>query len=164
MLDANSPIAIGDLEESNSSVTTDELQVVDNKIDIYHSLYIPDAIAFPAEDFFKVPFTHHSRILAGAKTLEARYYYIHRTAEENLSVEALQTLLKENAYERRNTMPSNFTNTLPDAKLARKAVMMFKDEYLLVSSMWSRLASASPSMWTSARWSSRLSKMSRISS
>jgi predicted nuclease of restriction endonuclease-like (RecB) superfamily len=28
-------------------------------------------------------------------------------------------------------MPSNFTNTLPDAKLARKAVMMFKDEYLL---------------------------------
>lgn len=119
MLDANSPIAIGelqqtnnqtdnkslieigDLEGSNSSVTTDELQVVDNKIDIYHSLYIPDAIAFPAEDFFKVPFTHHLRILAGAKTLEARYYYIHRTAEENLSVEALQSLLKENGdYEK----------------------------------------------------------------
>lgn len=30
----NSPITIGDLEGSNSSVTTDELQVVDNKIDI----------------------------------------------------------------------------------------------------------------------------------
>ena len=129
--DNKSPITIGDLEGSNSSVTTDELKVFDNKIDIYHSLCIPDAVAFPTEDFFKVPFTHHSRILAGAKTLEARYYYIHRTAEEHLSVETLQSLLKENAYESRNTLPSNFTNTLLDANFARKAVMMFKDEYLL---------------------------------
>ena len=136
VLDANSPIAIGELQQTNnqtdnkSPIAIGDLRE-SNKIDIYHSLYIPDAVAFPSEDFFKVPFTHHLRILASAKTLEARYYYIHRTAEEHLSVEALQSLLKENAFERRDTMPSNFANTLSDAIFARKAVMMFKDEYLL---------------------------------
>lgn len=32
----NSPITIGDLEGSNSSVTTDELQVVDNNVVSFH--------------------------------------------------------------------------------------------------------------------------------
>ena len=127
----NSPIVIGELEETNSSVMTDEIQTTDNKIDIYNSLCVPDAVAFPAEDFFKVPFTHHLRILAGAKSLDARYYYIHRAAEENLQSRVLEKLIKEDAYSHKDLMPSNFTQTLPNSTLARKAVMMFKDEYLL---------------------------------
>ena len=122
---------IGELKETNSSVMTDETQTTDNKIDIYNSLCIPDAFAFPAEDFFKVPFTHHLRILAGAKSLEARYYYIHRAAEEHLQSRVLEKLIKEDAYSHQDLMPSNFTQTLPNSTLARKAVMMFKDEYLL---------------------------------
>ena len=114
-----------------SSVTTDELQTIDNKIDIYHSVAIPNAIEFPIEDFFSTPFTHHIRLIEGVKDLQARYYYIHRIAEEKLPVDRLVKLIKENAYEHRELMPNNFQNTLSNSSLARKAVMMFKDSYQL---------------------------------
>lgn len=117
--------------DANSSVVTDDLQIVGNHVDIYQIMRIPNVADFPVEDFFKVPFTHHSRIIAGAKTTDARYYYIHRTAEEHLSVDALKKLLKDDAYGHREQMPSNFSQTIPDAAMMRKAVMMFKDSYLL---------------------------------
>ena len=117
--------------DANSSVATDELQTTENHIDIYHVIQIPNIAEFPIEDFFKVPFTHHSRILAGAKALEARYYYIHRTAEEHLSVDTLKKLIKQDAYGHREQMPSNFTKTISNAAMMRKAVMMFKDSYML---------------------------------
>ena len=117
MLDANSSVVTGELENPaianvemdtvNSSVATDELQTTVNHIDIYHAIQIPNIAEFPIEDFFKVPFTHHSRIVAGAKALEARYYYIHRTAEEHLSVDTLKKLIKQDAYGHHEQMPSN---------------------------------------------------------
>lgn len=48
---------------TKSSAATDKLQIADNKIDIYHCIAIPNAIEFPIEDFFKMPFTHHTRII-----------------------------------------------------------------------------------------------------
>ena len=116
---------------TKSSVVTDELQVADNKIDIYHSICIPNAVEFPVEDFFSVPFTHHVEIYQKNKDLEARYYYIHRTAQEHLSVDALEKLIKQQAYEHREEMPNNFKQTISNSALARKAVMMFKDSYQL---------------------------------
>ena len=116
---------------TKSSVVTDELQVADNKIDIYHSICIPNAVEFPVEDFFSVPFTHHVEIYQKNKYLEARYYYIHRTAQEHLSVDALEKLIKQQAYEHRELMPNNFKQTISNSALARKAVMMFKDSYQL---------------------------------
>lgn len=116
---------------TKSSVVTDELQVADNKIDIYHSICIPNAVEFPVEDFFSVPFTHHVEIYQKNKDLEARYYYIHRTAREHLSVDALEKLIKQQAYEHRELMPNNFKQTISNSVLARKAVMMFKDSYQL---------------------------------
>lgn len=68
---------------------------------------------------------------AKVKDMDARCYYIHRTAEEHLSVERLKVLMDSNAYEHRAAIPNNFPRTLLDAEMARKAVMMFKDEYLL---------------------------------
>ena len=142
MLDANSSVAtdklnstitIGDLQNgelepiSNSPIAIGELQ----KIDIFHSLQIPLSRDFPIEDFFRVPFTHHVRIIEETKNIDARYYYIHRTAEEHLSVDDLKKLLKNDAYGHREQMPSNFTKTISNAAMMRKAVMMFKDEYLL---------------------------------
>ena len=116
---------------TKSSVVTDELQVADNKIDIYHSICIPNAVEFPVEDFFSVPFSHHVEIYQKNKDLEARYYYIHRTAREHLSVDALEKLIKQQAYEHREEMPNNFKQTISNSALARKAVMMFKDSYQL---------------------------------
>lgn len=115
----------------NSSVMTDELQDTGNQIDIYHAIQIPNLADFPVEDFFKVPFTHHTLIRAIKSSLEARYYYIHRTAEEHLTTRTLEKLIKDDAYVNQDKIPSNFSLTIPKAELARKAVMMFKDSYLL---------------------------------
>ena len=117
----------------NSSVATDELGEPKNNIQlqINQSLKIPEMKDFPIEDFFKVPFTHHSCILVGTKDLNARYYYIHRVAEEHLSVQALKKLIQKQAYTTEGKIPNNFQKTLPTDVMARKAVMMFKDEYLL---------------------------------
>ena len=110
---------------------TDELQDTGNQIDIYHAIQIPNLADFPVEDFFKVPFTHHTLIRAIKSSLEARYYYIHRTAEEHLTTRTLEKLIKDDAYVNQDKIPSNFSLTIPKAELARKAVMMFKDSYLL---------------------------------
>ncbi len=114
-----------------SSVATEEMQKTNNEIDIYHSLAIPNIAEFPVSDFFNVPFTHHTRILAMCKDTYARYYYIRRAGEEHLSVDKLKTLIKQQAYENRNTIPNNFAQTISDSSTARKAVMMFKDSYAL---------------------------------
>lgn len=130
-LDANSSVTTDELDQLESSVITDKMQNALNVINIYQTLQITNTKDFPIEDFFRVPFTHHSRILATVKTCEARYYYIHRTAEEHLSVDRLKKLIKEDAYEHRDQIPNNFPQTLSSASTARKAVMMFKDEYML---------------------------------
>jgi predicted nuclease of restriction endonuclease-like (RecB) superfamily len=78
-----------------------------------------------------VPFTHHIRIIEGEKNIDARYYYIHRTAEEHFSEKAIIRLIKQDAYHQQDTAPNNFSSTLPSSSLARKAVMMFKDSYAL---------------------------------
>lgn len=146
MLDPNSSVMTDELQvidnhkTTNSSVMTDELnanstiaiaELQDYKIDIYQAIKIPETKDFPLEDFFKLPFTHHTIIRSGVKSIDARYYYIHRAAEENLQSRVLEKLIKEDAYSHQDLMPSNFTQTLPSSTLARKAVMMFKDEYFL---------------------------------
>lgn len=157
MLDPNPSVLTGesskststlvDLDSTNSTSVLVELQNIQNqdiakstitiaelkdyKIDIYQAIRIPETKDFPVEDFFKIPFTQHIRIIEGEKELLARYYYIHRVAEEYLSEKEIIKLIKDDAYGHRDSMPSNFTQTIPDNKLARKAVMMFKDSYLL---------------------------------
>lgn len=117
--------------DSNSAVATAELQNSENQIDIFHTLSISNIPDFPVEDFFKVPFTHHSAIISGPKETSARFYYIHRTVEEHLSVKKLRQLIKEDAYHGQGRMPNNFTRTINNPREARRAVEMFKDEYLL---------------------------------
>lgn len=145
LLDTKSSVATDEITKSKqsnkkSSVTTGEIglsstprPIVEREqlIDVHHSFNIPDVIGFPVEDFFKVPFSHHIEIISKRLDVEARYYYIHRTANEHLSVEALRRLISESAHEHQALIPNNFSQTIPNATAARKAVMMFKDEYLL---------------------------------
>lgn len=132
---SKSTIMIADLQSKGNQAFTNSAIVIaelkDYHIDIYQSLKIPETKDFPVEDFFNVPFTHHIRIIEGTKDRLARYYYIHRVVEEKLQSRVLENLIKDDAYGHRDTMPSNFTQTIPDNKMARKAVMMFKDSYLL---------------------------------
>ncbi len=144
-IDCNSPVATGEFNDtksgnqsvdSNSSVATDEFNDEQNEcnpiisIDNY-TIKIDDVNSFPIEDFFKIPFSHHMLIVEKIKNVDARYHYIHRTAEEHLSVEQLKKIINENDFENRATMPNNFPRTISNSSLARKAVMMFKDEYIL---------------------------------
>ena len=130
------------LEDSNSSVMTDELPEKLNSSDASDELTAIIPIAdfklsginladFPVEDFFKVPFSHHITIFSKVKNLQERYYYIQRVVEENLQVDTLEILIKKDAYKHQKELPNNFERTITPASLARKAVEMFKDEYLL---------------------------------
>ena len=130
------------LEDSNSSVMTDELPEKLNSSAASDELTSIIPIAdfklsginladFPVEDFFKVPFSHHIAIFSKVKNLQERYYYIHRVVEENLQVDTLEILIKKDAYKHQKELPNNFERTITPASLARKAVEMFKDEYLL---------------------------------
>ena len=83
------------LEDSNSSVMTDELpDTRTNSPDASDELTSIISIAdfkrtginladFLVEDFFKVPFSHHITIFSKVKNLQERYYYIHRVVESS---------------------------------------------------------------------------------
>lgn len=115
----NSVIAITELEDSSAAqLPIRELQFI-NSAD------------FPIDDFFNVPFTHHTQILAKVKSLDERLYYIHRCAEEHMSVETLKKAMANDDYHHQSDIPNNFTATIGKGDLARKAVLAFKDEYLL---------------------------------
>lgn len=130
------------LEDSDSSVITDELPEKLNSsaasTELTSIIPIPNfklseinLADFPVEDFFKVPFSHHITIFSKVNNLQERYYYIHRVVEENLQVDTLEILIKKDAYKHQKELPNNFERTITPASLARKAVEMFKDEYLL---------------------------------
>ena len=131
VLDSKSPIAIGESSEQNSTIAIGELQSEDYQIDIYRSLSVDNVVDFPIEVFFSVPFTHHIRILEKTQTQEERYYYMHRCVMENLSVDGLVIIIKQDDFLHKSILPNNFVNTISDPATARKAVMMFKDEYFL---------------------------------
>lgn len=131
-IDYNSSVVTDEI----SPVTTGEIEDVQKVGDMIirlenNAIKIDDIGSFPVEDFFKIPFSHHMLVVEKVKEIEARYYYINRTAEEHLSVEQLKKIIKNNDFENRESMPNNFPRTISNSSLARKAVMTFKDEYLL---------------------------------
>lgn len=117
--------------DCKSAVTTADLQNGIYQIDISQSITIPDIRNFPTEHFFSIPFTHHIKILEKVSNIEERYYYISRCSSEHMSVDEIESTIKQNAFRHQFHIPNNFTNTISDPIEARKAVMMFKDEYLL---------------------------------
>ena len=54
-----------------------------------------------------------------------------RCASEFWSVESFKDHIKSDDYSRTGALPNNFELTIPDEKLAARAVRSFKDEYLL---------------------------------
>ena len=115
----NSVIAITELEKSSAV----QLPI--------RELQFTNSAGFPIDDFFNVPFTHHIQILSKVKLLDERLYYIHRCAEEHMSVETLKKSMANDDYHHQSDIPNNFTATISKGNLARKAVMAFKDECLL---------------------------------
>ena len=133
--DCNSSVIIDGLidEHLNSSDASDEFEESQNLEIVIPELKLSgiNINDFPIENFFKVPFSHHIAIFSKVKNLQERYYYIQRVVEDHLSVDALESLIKTNAYNHQKEIPNNFKNTIASSRLARKAIEMFKDEYLL---------------------------------
>jgi len=108
----NSPTTVGELETMNTPILLPRFDMLyDNA-------------------FLEVPFTHHSIIIAKVKDIEERLFYIRKCAKEHLSKYTLMKVIDEGVFQK-ESIPNNFSQTLPSKNLARKAVEMFKDEYLL---------------------------------
>ena len=121
--------------DSNSAVVTAELQTTelqgDIPLDEIRQLQLPNFREFPIEEFFRIGFTHHTAILSMVKERDQRYFYIKLCANECLKVEALKLAIKQDLYNQKALMPNNFLAKLPSAEFARRAIMAFKDEYIL---------------------------------
>lgn len=100
-------------------------------LDSCKSLALLEIADIPIVAFFSIGFSHHTLILSKTKTLEERRYYIQLCSDLQLSYDALERKIAEDAYHNQGNMPNNFGMTIPDYKRAFQAIQMFKDEYLL---------------------------------
>ena len=134
----------------NSSVQTDELQNTDNKrvdnssiqmgeilsvqtdeiIDLL-PFHFPAVDAFPANDFRSIGFSHHYEILVECKNRQERMFYISVCAREHLTPDGIKNCIKQNLYSQKGQMPNNFLQKLPSSNLAKRAILAFKDQYML---------------------------------
>lgn len=124
-LDTNLADASAKLDLGNKSA--DESANLDSS----KSLAPLEIADIPIVAFFSIGFSHHTLILSKTKTLEERRYYIQLCSDLQLSYDALERKIAEDAYHNQGNMPNNFGMTIPDYKRAFQAIQMFKDEYLL---------------------------------
>ena len=118
------------LLSANRQLPTDDLKsIVSQDIEI-RALSTHELEKLPLE-FLKIGFTHHYEILKKTTLLEERLFYIEHCANEFWSVEKLKYNLKSDLYGNRGKLPNNFEKTLSDKDFQRKALLSFKEEYLL---------------------------------
>ena len=112
-----------------------KLQIAVNKdvIDIDNfslQKWSPMASEINREEFLGISFSHHMEILHKTKDLHEILFYIHQTVLHKWDKYDLRDRLKEGLYQKHGVAANNFLQTMP-VNDARKAVGMFKDEYLL---------------------------------
>lgn len=90
----------------------------------------PLASEINREEFLGISFSHHMEILQKTKDIKGILFYIHQTVLHKWDKYDLRDRLKSNLYAVAGAAPNNFMQTMP-VNDARKAVGMFKDEYLL---------------------------------
>ena len=81
-------------------------------------------------NFISLSFSNHYEILAHTKTIEARIFYITKSAQEFWSNRTLKHHLNNNLFEQQAKLPNNFEKTL-EKPLSQNALKAFKDQYLL---------------------------------
>lgn len=130
-LECNSAVTTAD-STSNSAVATAELEDnADNKDDTIRQLQLTNLVNFPIVAFLSISFTHHSVILTKAKEWDERLFYIQFAADNKVTAEDLEGIIKKDLFHHQGKMPNNFIKTIPDYKQAYRAMQMFKDDYLL---------------------------------
>ena len=89
----------------------------------------PVAAEINREEFLGISFSHHLEILQKTKDIQEVLFYIHQTVLHKWDKYDLRNRLKEGLYQKQGAAANNFLQTMPFND-ARKAVGMFKDEYL----------------------------------
>ena len=90
----------------------------------------PLAVEINREEFLSVSFSHHIEILHKTKDIHEVLFYIHQTVIHKWDKYDLRDRLKSGLYKLQQSATNNFIQTMPVVN-ARKAIGMFKDEYLL---------------------------------
>ena len=81
--------------------------------------------------FASISFTHHCEILAKAKEINERVFYIKQTALNFWNVDTLKSQIAAKLYSKQGKFPNNFSKAISNETLREKALQTFKDEYLL---------------------------------
>lgn len=112
-----------------------DLQIAENNtvIDIDSfalQKWSPLAVEINREEFLSISFSHHTEILDKTKDIHEVLFYIHHTVLHKWDKYDLRDRLKSGLYKQQQSATNNFIQTMPVVN-ARKAIGMFKDEYLL---------------------------------
>ncbi|MDR2921482.1 MAG: PDDEXK nuclease domain-containing protein [Tannerella sp.] len=136
MLNSNRSLPANEIQRTDITtsdsihpLSADEIQT--DLLITNRSLPANDLQQFDLQQFLSIGFTHHYEIIAKTKSLEERLFYIQHCATEFWSKETLRHHLKSNLYAKQGKLPNNFKTTISDIDLQRKALLSFKDEYLL---------------------------------
>ena len=121
--EAKSLIQMSDLPGINSLIQMNEIQIL--------PFNFPSTDAFPGNDFRSIGFTHHTNILIGTKSRQERMFYISLCAREHLTPDGIKNCIRQNLYAQRGELPNNFLQKLPSGSLAKRAILAFKDQYML---------------------------------
>ena len=109
--------------------TTEDKAVID--IDSFAlQKWSPLAAEINREEFLSISFSHHTEILDKTKDIHEVLFYIHQTVIHKWDKYDLRDRLKSGLFKQQQSATNNFIQTMPVAS-ARKAIGMFKDEYLL---------------------------------
>ena len=109
--------------------TTEDKAVID--IDSFAlQKWSPLAVEINREEFLSVSFSHHTEILDKTKDIHEVLFYIHQTVIHKWDKYDLRDRLKSGLFKQQQSATNNFIQTMPVVS-ARKAIGMFKDEYLL---------------------------------
>lgn len=116
-------------EYVNRQPAVDELPIDETELLVQIRQPLGDELNWT--DFLRVPFTHHVIILRKVKDLKERAFYIHMCASRAWNKYALEDFIKQDLYKNRGSLPSNFTETISDTRLAIRTLKAFKENYLL---------------------------------
>lgn len=108
-----------------SSSVTNQLQV--SNLPIISSLSMNQL----QDIFSRASFTSHFLIISKTNTIEERLFYLELSVRKVLTVESLTDNIKSNLYSNRGALPNNFIKTINSSDYYKKAVLSFKDEYLM---------------------------------
>lgn len=107
----------------SSQSLTDQLKKAQNEI----SQSLTDQL----EKYFTlVNFTAHCEIFMKEKTLEARVFYITKSAQEFWSVRNLKHQIKNKLFETIGQLPNNFGESIVNTENQKQALLTFRDHYL----------------------------------